>query len=63
MKFQRIKHYTIFRHDEAKKTANRNAKDTFQRVKADVILATSEEDSTQIMEVLRLIFRMCTKVV
>ena len=35
-----------------------DAKDTLQRVEADIILATSEGDGTQIMEVLRLMFRM-----
>ena len=33
--------------------ANRNTKYTLQRVEADIILATSKENNTQIMNVLR----------
>ena len=63
MNFQRVKSYLVFRYDEAEKTTNENTEDTFQTVKMDVILATTEENGTQIMEVLGLMFRMCSKVV
>ena len=62
MNLQRVKSYPVFRHDEAEETIGRNTKDTFQRVKANVILAASEKDGTQVMKVLHPMFRTCSKV-
>jgi len=43
--------------------ASRNTKDTLQWFEVDIILVTSEEDGTQIMEVLHLMFRTRNEVI
>ena len=63
LNLQRVESYPVFRHDEAMETISGNTKDTFQRIKANVILAASEKNGTQVMKVLRPMFRTCGKVI
>lgn len=53
LNFERVKNDTIFRHNEVQNLAYRNEKVTLTGVEVNVVLVTSKEDGTQIMNLLR----------
>ena len=52
LKFEGIKHYTIFGHSKSRKVADENTKATLQLVEAIIIPTTLEKDGMQIRNVL-----------
>lgn len=56
LNFEWVKSDTIFGHNEAQNSADKNVNNKLKGIEVNVILATSQKHGTQIMKVLQLKF-------